>query len=139
MTWFHRLFFLSFVHFRVFEILLKWSVLLGPTLSSSSSLFFIDLIISYTLITESGIPFDSFQVTRLWVISNLYFYSAGHTTTFSGIPFYATAVGFKSHSTQIVPFLMVLFNTYGSHIMSYLFATKWVFCWVFFWLMGIRP
>ena len=113
-----------------YQIRFQWSVLLGPTLSVSSSLFFIDMIISYNLVTETGVPFDPLQVTRLWVISNLYFYSAGHTTTFSGIPFYATAVGFKSHSTQIVPFLMVLFNTYGSHIMSYLFATKYVYSFI---------
>ena len=100
-----------------------WSLLLGPNLSISSSFFWIDLMILDYLL-RSGLKWNSILVTRSWMISNLFFYSSGHTTTFSGIPVYATAVGFKNHSTQFIPFLMVLVNTYGSHIMSYLYLTK---------------
>ena len=104
---------------------LLWSLLLGPSLSMPASFFTIDLLLSNHLLGSGRVKVD-FTIIRLWIVSNLFFYSAGHTTTFSGIPFYATAVGFSTHSTQFIPFLMVLVNAYGCHIIGYKYITRWV-------------
>ena len=93
-----------------------WAMTLGAQLAPAACVLLMDLSLSdFICQKETSRLNRRVRSVRAFLLAGFFFYASGKSTTISGLPMQAAAVGAFPFATMI-PALLVIFNCYGSQI-----------------------